>query len=68
MSGASQVPGEPFVSAVLFDPGRASRTKPYGSGDVVPGDYDTRDPDDLMDFEAQSHGLNTSLSTLRRAG
>lgn len=55
------MPGPPrFLESPSFLPCSSTPAGPPSQairlGDVAPQLYDTRGPDDLMDFEAQSHG------------
>jgi len=55
------------VSAMLYsDPGQACISLPFTDIQIQsPERFELGDPDDLALFEAQSHGFNTLLSTLR---
>jgi hypothetical protein len=65
---ASQVPGEPpFLHALLYDPGGKGGPS-HTVRPILPSANSTASAPRLVSFEAQSHGLRDSLSTLRSPG
>ena len=65
---ASQVPGEPpCLHALFYDPGGKGEPS-HSARPMLPSARSKASAPQLVSFEAQSHGLQDSLSTLRSPG